>query len=264
MNLRPRSILGRLGVLADPGQGPEDTVPDAADTSVSDSEDSVPNSADTRQGASRLPDWWQRDKPLLDTYDNGPGGGEGDPKPPCEHPNPHEVRAAPTGELVAYWCEGCETQLEVPELEDGDNEPEDGDAVPSKIRGHWRRKGSAARIYRRPAYRDSKPAPRQSLIQWWLNMDAPSRWLLYNGVALGIGFQIGVPQFFKAETAYLAVTYGSWTAWPVFLWYGLALAIWVIDHRTRGWFPLFALAGRIPLISMVVGCLLYGSTDLVL
>ncbi|WP_432001580.1 hypothetical protein [Streptomyces sioyaensis] len=285
MDLRPRSILGRLNDLADridPDHAPEGDdagQPDTADSDATDSADTAPTSTDTapatRPGASRLPNWWEREKPLLDedepavprtlTATKDGGRGEATPEEPCEHPKPHAVHARPTGELVAYWCEECDTQLEVPEPQDGDDEDaEDGDTVPSKIRAHWRRKGSGARIYQRPTYFDNKPAPKQSLIQWWVGMDAPTRWLLYNGTALGIGFYVGVPQFFTAETAYLVDAYGSWTDWHVCLWYGVAVGIWSLDSRTRSWFPLFALAGRIPLISMVVGSLLYGSTGLVL
>ncbi|MEU8870487.1 hypothetical protein AB0D24_04840 [Streptomyces javensis] len=297
MDLRPRALLGRLNDLADridpdgqqPGEDDEksapDIVPDNADTAPGKEADTAPVSTDTTpdaeddqpgkpaRGGARLPNWWEPKGDLTGTKKDDPPvtaahrtpAEDAEDKEPREHPNPHAVHARPTGELVAYWCADCETQLEVPEPRDGDDEEmEDGNTVPSKIRNHWRRKGSGARIYQRPAYLDNKPAPKQSLIQWWLGMDAPSRWLLYNGTALGVGFYFGVPQFFTAETAYLVRTYGSWSDWHVCIWYGVAVGIWALDHRTRGWFPLFALAGRIPLISMVVGSLLYGSTDLVL
>ena len=70
---------------------------------------------------------------------------------------------------------------------------------------------------------------------------------------------MGVPQFFTHETAYLVHTYGSWTSFYVVIWYGVAAGIWVIDHRTRDWLPPFALLGRMPLVSLVVGVLLYGN-----
>ncbi|MCX5326332.1 hypothetical protein [Streptomyces sp. NBC_00120] len=268
MDLRPRAILSRIsdpGDRIDPDRTREDDDAGHPDTDAPDSSDTTPTSTDTGSGASRLPNWWEPDKPPLETDE--PGGGQATAKEACEHPNPHAVYAQPTNELVAYWCADCETQLDVPEPQDGDEydeEADEGDPVPSRIRRQWRRKGSATRIYRRPAYLDNRPAPKQSLLQWWVGMDTPTRWLLYNGTALGIGFQLGVPQFFTAETAYLVHTYGSWTDWHVFPWYGVATAIWALDHRTRSWFPLFAIAGRIPLISMAVGSLLYGSTDLVL
>ncbi|MEV6565907.1 hypothetical protein [Streptomyces kronopolitis] len=290
MDLRPRALLARLNDLADridpdgqkphetDDQAPTDATPDNADTQP----DTAPSSADTvldtedsrpdepGRGGGRLPNWWEQQKGALTDVDKedlpsvpaphrAPQNDEG----PCEHPNPHEVHAQPTGELVAYWCEECETQLEAlseEEAEDGD----DGGEVPAKLRDRWRGRGSAARIYQRPTYYDNKPAPKQSLIQWWLGLDAPTRWLAYNGTALGAGFYLGVPQFFQAETAYLVHTYGSWTDWHVCIWYGVAAGVWAGDHRMRGWLPPFALAARVPVVSMVIGCLLYGSTGLVL
>lgn len=281
MDLRPRALLGRLHDLADridpdgrPSDDDEkqelDTASDEADSEpdpAATSTDSVPDTEDDASvRGSRLPNWWEPNKgELVDVTKEerpAPRPAPAKDREPCDHPNPHAVHARLTGELVAYWCEDCETQLEV--LEEEDEESTDGDQVPAKLRDRWRRRGSGTTIYQRPAYYDDKPAPKQSLIQWWLSIDAPTRWLAYNGVALGSGFYLGVPQFFQAETAYLVHAYGSWTDWHVFPWYGVAVGIWMLDHRTRGWFPPFALAARVPLISMIVGCLLYGSTDLVL
>lgn len=282
MDLRPRALLGRLSdpdgqqSCEDDEQTAVDTAPDSADTEPDTalrSADTVPDAEDSRpdepvRGGGRLPAWWEPKGDLTDVDKEAlppvPAPRRTDEEP-CEHPNPHAVHARPTGELVAYWCEDCATQLEVPyEADGGEEGGEEGDEVPAKLRERWRRRGSAARIYQRPTYCDNKPAPKQSLIQWWLGLDAPTRWLLYNGTALGAGFYLGVPQFCKAETAYLVDTYGSWTDWHVVIWYGVALAIWALDHRTRGWFPPFALAARVPLVSMVIGTLLYGSTDLAL
>ncbi|WP_381792899.1 hypothetical protein [Streptomyces niveus] len=218
-----------------------------------------------------VPNWWDPKKDLV--FDDGPkeiavkkaAVGE-----PCEHPNPHAVHARPTGKLVAYWCEECETQLGVPddfdeldeldEDDDEDAEGEGGDEVPAKIRHGWGLRGNGKKAYARPRY--SKPVEKKSLIEWWTGRDMASRWLLYNGAALAAGFALGVPQFFTAEVAYLVATYDSWTAFYVAIWYGVAAGVWVWDYRSRTWFPPFALAARIPLISMIVGSLLYGSTSL--
>ncbi|QKW06982.1 hypothetical protein HUT18_11800 [Streptomyces sp. NA04227] len=285
MDLRPRVLLGRLNDLADriePDHAPKnddagqpDPAPDMADTNAPDSPDTAPASADTvpdpRSGAARLPDWWSLKKPPLDAGEppvpgtsttKDEGGGEATATKNCDHPTPHAVHSQTTGEVVAYWCQECAMQLEAPDGSDED-EAEDGSAIPAWLRKKWRRKHTGPpRVYQRPAYLDSKPAPKQSLIQWWLGLEAPKRWALYNGTALAAGFFFGIPQYFTAETAYLVHTYGSWTDRHVCLWYGVAVGVWALDNRTRGWFPLFALAGRIPLISMVVGTLLYGSTDL--
>lgn len=183
----------------------------------------------------------------------------------CDHPSPHAVRAQPTGELVAYWCQDCATQLPVPEEFDELEELADqwqklgeSDEVPETIRRRWDPRGSGKKAYARPAY-GTRPAPRQSLVQWWMGIDGPSRWLLYNGTALAGGFAVHIPQFFTRETAYLVAHHPSWTDAHVCVWYGVAVLVLVIDRKTRAWVWPFALAGRVPLVSMVVGVLLYGN-----
>ncbi|MET9321945.1 hypothetical protein ABZX75_17385 [Streptomyces sp. NPDC003038] len=200
----------------------------------------------------------------------------------CEHPAPHEVRNKVTGQLVAYWCADCETQLSVPDdydeladvteaddEEDGEeDEDDDGgegeddgkpvDKVPPAIRRIWGMRGNAKKTYSRPTY-GREGGPKKSLLDAWAARDRKTRHLLYNGTALGIGWYLGVPQWFTAEVAYLDATYDSWTDFYVCIWYGVAVAIWALDHRTRNWLPPFALATRIPLVSMIVGVLLYGT-----
>ncbi|MEU9033803.1 hypothetical protein AB0D45_02645 [Streptomyces sp. NPDC048352] len=197
------------------------------------------------------------------------------PGKPCQHPEPHEVRSKVTGQLVAFWCADCETQLDVPEdydeltdVTEGDGEDGDGgedgqpvDEVPPSIRRRWGQglRGTGGKSYSRPVYGKDSAEQKKALIEVWGQMPRKTRHLLYNGSALGGGFYLGVPQFFTAEVAYLVDTYGSWTDFYVCVWYGVAVAIWVLDYRTRGWFPVFAWATRIPLVSMIVGVLLYGN-----
>ncbi|WP_284576728.1 hypothetical protein [Streptomyces sp. 2P-4] len=228
----------------------------------------------------RAPNWWEP-KPIISADDPPPrdtivwrNGRPYDVPAPapkmCDHPEPHAVRSRPDNRLVAFWCADCETQLPVPDdfdelddetaEDDGDGEQADGDPVPEKVRRRWGLRGNGTKDYNRPAY--AKKVEKQSLVDWWNGRDRRTAWLLYNGTALAAGFSIGVPQFFTAEVAYLAATYDSWTDFYVCVWYGVAAGIWVWDHRSRTWFPPFALAARIPLISMVVGSLLYGTADL--
>ncbi|MFD4315034.1 hypothetical protein [Streptomyces sp. NPDC058548] len=219
-------------------------------------------------GGHHFPNWWDQDKTLR-AYPARPEAT------PCAHPSPHEVRAKPTGTLVAYWCAACETQLDVPEgfdeleeldeevSEDEDEEQvekqsEGGYTVPASIRRRWSVKGSGKTKYVRPAYGRS-PTPKSSLVEAWATRSPKTRHLLYNGIALGAGFAFGVPQFFTAEVAYLVDTYGSWTDFYVVVWYAVALGIAVMDYRSRNWWPLFALGARIPLVSLVIGVLLYGA-----
>ncbi|MFE3378764.1 hypothetical protein [Streptomyces anulatus] len=201
------------------------------------------------------------------------------PDPTCKHPAPEEVRSAVNGQLLAFWCTQCETKLDVPEdydeLQDvtkddgeGDGDEADGgeggqdgkavDKVPPAIRRIWGMKGAGTTEYARPVYSKNTAEQKKSLFEAWNGMSRKTRHLLYNGTALGAGLYLGVPQFFTAETAYLVTTYGSWTNFYVVVWYATALGIFALDYRTRAWFPLFAWFTRIPLVSMIVGCLYYG------
>ncbi|MFJ3545431.1 hypothetical protein ACIPQH_25085 [Streptomyces rubiginosohelvolus] len=229
----------------------------------------------------RAPNWWDP-KPIITADERDPldtikwinGVPHHVPAPPpkmCQHPDPHAVRSRPDSRLVAFWCADCETQLPVPddfdELNDATGEEdgeqgEDGDQVPAKVRLRWGLRGNGTKEYDRPRY--AQKAEKQSLVDWWNGRDRKSRWLLYNGTALAAGFGLGIPQFFTEEVAYLDATYDSWTAFYVCVWYGIGLGIWMWDYRSRTWFPPFALAARVPLISMIVGSLLYGATDLVI
>ncbi|WP_206281435.1 hypothetical protein, partial [Streptomyces albidoflavus] len=195
----------------------------------------------------------------------------------CKHPDPEEVRSSVNGQLLAYWCTQCETQLDLPddydELQDvthaegekGEKEEkgekgEDGDKVPPTIRQRWNRgiRGTGQKSYKRPVYGKNSSAEKKALVEVWGQMSGKTRHLLYNGTALGAGFYLGVPQFFTAEVAYLADNYSSWTDFYVCVWYGVAVGIWALDVGTRGWFPVFSWLTRIPTVSMIVGSLYYG------
>ncbi|MFC8886584.1 hypothetical protein [Streptomyces cinereoruber] len=257
----------------------------------------VPPAREAGTDGHRMPNWWEHGKDVLaprtvpapTVTDGVKWIGRVPHHVPaaslCSHPAPHAVRAQPTNKLVAFWCEDCATQLEVPEsydelaavteapespTEDPEEAEEDGGGeesgkgiakVPAAIRARWN--GTfGGKVYSRPAYR-SGPTPKLSLVQIWGQTSPKTRHLLYNGTALGIGAWFGVPQWFTAEVAYLDATYDSWTEPYVCLWYGIAVGIWAIDHRTGRWLPPFALIGRIPLVSMIVGVLLYGTPALV-
>ncbi|MGC5004823.1 hypothetical protein [Streptomyces sp. DT203] len=146
--------------------------------------------------------------------------------------------------------------MEDDDEEDEEDGEEDVDKVPARIRRGWSMRGSGKRVYSRPTYNRGK-SPQNSLIEAWTGMRPLTRHGFYNGDTLALGFSLGVPQFFTAETAYLAATYDSWTDFYVCIWYGVAVAIWMLDQRTRNWLPPVALAARVPLVSVIVGVLLY-------
>ncbi|MFC8723710.1 hypothetical protein [Streptomyces bacillaris] len=280
MNLRPRSLMKRLKETgAVPAADCEETEEEKPTVPAPALAKPVPPAQPTTLRIGERPRSWWEPKPIIsaDEPPVGPAITWRDGKPyyvpapepkVCTHPEPHAVRSRPDNKLVAYWCANCSTQLPVPddfdeleEVADGDGEQsEEGDEVPATVRRRWGLRGSGIKQYERPTF--VKKVERQSLVDWWNGRTRQSRWLLYNGLALAGGFALGVPQFFTDEVAYLAATYDSWTDFYVVVWYGVALGIWMWDYRSRTWFPLFALAARIPLISMVVGSLLYGTTDL--
>ncbi|MFI6986056.1 hypothetical protein ACIBSV_46890 [Embleya sp. NPDC050154] len=193
----------------------------------------------------------------------------GPPAPPP--PDTPPTRQAPKQRrtLVPPWRDGPKHHLadhavddnpedEVPEVE-GECE-EEGDDEPETPRRRWDPRGSGA--HKRPTFRQPRHTPRQTPVEWWRHMPARNRWALYNGCALGAGFALHLPQWVTAETAYLVATYDSWTDVHVYFWYCVTALVWACDHETRRWHWALALPCRIPLISIVVGVLLYGTTDL--
>ncbi|WP_371799082.1 hypothetical protein OG963_14770 [Streptomyces sp. NBC_01707] len=248
MDLRPRALIQRLNSST--------TVTEPDDTDETGTGPVVTIPAQPVRGGGRLPNWWEPKRDVVDLDKQAPE------EEPCEHP--HAVHASLTGQLVAYWCEDCDTQLPVPEdMEDDEDDEEEedetgGGKVPARIRRGWSMSGSGKRVYSRPTYNRGK-SPKKSLAEAWNGMSPPTRHGLYNGSALALGFGLGIPQFFTAETAYLAATYDSWTDFYVCVWYGVAVAIWCFDQRTRNWLPPLALAARVPLVSVIVGVLLHGN-----
>jgi hypothetical protein len=232
VNLRPRALLQRLADTIDadradePGQD-QDTAADA------------PAPAEPVRGGARLPHWREPKKPL-----------------PVDAP---DTPAGPRRAAATVVDDELPDDADEDLVDADDDADSDENGKPSRRFG---RASSARRIYARPTYLDSRPSPKQSVLQWWLGMSGPARWGLYNGTAAAAGFALHVVQFFHAETVYLVAHHHSWTDPYVCIWYGVAVGLWVFDYKTRSFWPMFALAARIPLISAVVGVLLYGSTDL--
>ncbi|WNI20365.1 hypothetical protein [Actinacidiphila sp. ITFR-21] len=227
-------------------------------------------------GGHHVPNWWDQDKTLRVSTD--PAGTDkvkwinGVPHyTVCAHPAPHEVRNSVTGQLLAFWCAACETQLPVPDdydelqdvteedAEEGEEDAEGDDTVPPAIRRRWSVKGSGKTTYGRPVYAKSSDERKKSLHEAWTGRSKKQRHLFYNGAALGLGFAVGAPQFFTAEVAHLVTTYHSWTAPYVFVWYFAAGSIWALDYKARDWLPPLAFLARVPLVSMIIGALLYGT-----
>lgn len=237
MKIRSRALLQGLADAID--TGPADEPGQRPDTAA-DSTPDTPAPAEPIRGGARLPHWREPKKPL--TLD----------APADPEPSRRTATTVVDDELPDDTDE---------DLDDAD-EQDDQEGDEGKQRRRFGRRSGARRIYARPTYLDNRPSPKQSVLQWWLGISAPARWGLYNGTAAAAGFALHVVQFFHAETAYLVAQHHSWTNPYVCIWYGVAAGLWVFDYKTRAFWPLFALAARIPLVSAVVGVLLYGSTDL--
>ncbi|WP_327123712.1 hypothetical protein [Streptomyces sp. NBC_01727] len=236
MDLRPRALIQRLNSSM--------TATEPDDTHETGTEPVATIPAQPVRGGGRLPDWWEPKRDVVDVDDDVTK------EDPEENADEGEERSADDEDLD-----------DVESDEDEDGEGDSGEKYEKKPAPGRRRRGlhgSGKRMYSRPTYGKSR-SPKQSLLEAWAGMRPTTRHGLYNGTALALGFGLGVPQFFTAETAYLVATHDSWTDFYVCVWYGVAVAIWMLDQRTRNWLPVFALIARVPLVSVIVGVLLYGT-----
>jgi hypothetical protein len=231
VDLRPRTLLQRLNGAATPDEADELAAPAPA-APAEPAPIPRPAPAARVRGGARLPDWWAPKKPL----------GEDEPAEDSPADDEHEH-----GDHEHEHAD-----------EDEDAGDEDGPVRKAAPGRRWSMSGSGKKTYNRPVYGTST-SPKKSLMEAWGGLRPATRHGLYNGTALAIAWQFNVPQFFTQETAYLVHTHHSWTSFEVCIWYGVAIAICALDHRTRNWLPPFALLARTPLISLVVGVLLYGN-----
>lgn len=244
------------------------------------------------QGGHRVPDWWDQDKTLRVSAAGGDDTG-------CTHPNPRTVRVGTSDQYVPYWCPDCKSTLTLTvtdsapapakaptgpaapdpaqdkEDQEGGEPGPDGEedqaegageegVVPEQTGRLARWRPALQRAVEsgyRPAPYEVRPAPRQSVAEWWRSLDATRRWMLYNAAPLAAGFALHIPQAVTSRTAYVVTTYHSWSDVHVVTCYVIAAVVWVVDHASRRWPFLFALILRVPLASLVIGALLYGNAD---
>lgn len=110
----------------------------------------------------------------------------------------------------------------------------------------------------RPAYRKpAQPAPRKSLADAWDNTPPRLRWLAYHATAAGAGWSLGWVDWGTDTAAWYAA--GHWTSTSAWVLYGLGACALALYRRARTWAWPFAWAATIPVSSVVVGVLLYGT-----
>lgn len=112
--------------------------------------------------------------------------------------------------------------------------------------------------HQRPAFRKpTRPAPRQSLADAWDNVPPRLRWLGYHATAAGAGWCLGWVGWGTDTAAWYAA--GHWASPSGFVLYGLGACALALYRRSRTWAWPFAWAAAIPVSSVVVGVLLYGT-----
>ncbi|UJV42059.1 hypothetical protein [Streptomyces sp. AMCC400023] len=110
----------------------------------------------------------------------------------------------------------------------------------------------------RPAYRKpAQPAPRKSLADAWDNTPPRLRWLAYHATAATAGWSLGWVDWATDTAAWYAA--GHWLSPSGFVLYGLGCCVLALYRRARAWAWPFAWAAAIPVSSVVVGVLLYGT-----
>lgn len=99
--------------------------------------------------------------------------------------------------------------------------------------------------------------PRQSLLDAYDRIPPRLKWLAYRATAAAAGWRIGLVDWSTDTTAWFAA--GHWVTTSAWALYGLAVCAIALYRRTRPAMWLIAWAASIPVSSVVVGVLLYGT-----
>ncbi|MGA5637102.1 hypothetical protein [Streptomyces lydicamycinicus] len=193
--------------------------------------------------ADRLPFWWTGEGVKL-----GDEQHRVDTEPvlePCEHPQPLEVRDG-YGDLVAYLCPACDAQLPAPEADEDEARPYD------RLVDRTRSAASTAAT-KAGAW---LPAGAKGI-----DLNPRARRLLYNGSAAGLGWYL----HFGPPIKHLLEECGREAGIGASLIVGVGIcgaAAFLIDRRTRHWWPPLAWVCRAPLAAAVLALLLYAPASI--
>ncbi|MGW5409007.1 hypothetical protein [Streptomyces spiralis] len=110
----------------------------------------------------------------------------------------------------------------------------------------------------RTAWDTRPPDPRQSLAEAWDRIPYRLKWLASHAAAAAVGWRLGIVDWGTHTAAWYAA--GHWTSPSAWVLYGLGACCTALHWRARRWAWLIAWAASIPLSSVVVGVLLYGTT----
>lgn len=109
----------------------------------------------------------------------------------------------------------------------------------------------------RTAWDTRPPAPRQSLADAWDRIPPRLKWLGYHASAASAGWWLGWVAWATDTAAWLAA--GHWTSGSAWVLYALAACAIALYRRTRARIWLIAWCAAVPVSSVVVGVLLYGT-----
>ncbi|MGV4930293.1 hypothetical protein [Streptomyces sp. HJ7] len=209
----------------------------AVDTPA-DTEVDTPALAADERSAHRIQDWWtgrhvDLTKPTA--------ADEDEAAEECDHPEPLELYDA-YGDLVAYLCPACDAQLPADTPEETETEAYGGlvertRSAASKT-GRWLPAGAAG-----------------------IQLNPRARRLVYNGSAAALGWYLHLGPPISA----LIKTCGREAGIGAALVLGLGIcgaAAWLVDRRTRHWWPPLAWVCRAPLATAVLALCLYAPASI--
>ncbi|GGZ73038.1 hypothetical protein ACFOOM_01130 [Streptomyces echinoruber] len=243
-----------------------------------------------RDGAPRLPDWWNSHKPELSVVDEQPEPAadtdehdDAGDEPAAPESRRHRVLRILKGERAADSSErDDEDEDEIretggrrprlrrvskePAADQGEESGEYDDEIrpAGEGRGRWRRP-AATSGYERPRF--STPVfpragrERKSFAQAWREVDPATKWGLYHLTGLAGGLMLGVVGYATDVTASLAESPLPLRDNPAaYFWGAGAVLVVAVDRVTRRWFWLIGWCTRAVTTSVVVGAVLHGFT----
>jgi hypothetical protein len=109
----------------------------------------------------------------------------------------------------------------------------------------------------RTAWDTRPPHPRQSLIEAWDRIPYRLKWLGSHLAAAAAGWRLGILDWATDTTAWYAA--GHWTSPSAWVLYALGVCCAALYRRARRWAWPVAWAATVPVSSVVVGVLLFGT-----
>ncbi len=200
-----------------------------------------------------------RQQGVADSVPVAPPAAEPEPVPPADPDGwwdelyadepPAARRSAPR---IPDWWNGPTAKL--PDEPEPEAEQEDTGEQPEEPEGEQQPEPTPRPRRAAPLTR----APRQSLTEAAAHIPPRIRWLIWHATAAAAGWPTGLITWGTNTAAWYAD--GHWTTPSAWILYGLGCCAIGLYRRARGWMWPAAWAATIPVSSITVGVLLYGTT----